>query len=724
MAFSHDNRVRFEDEDRSLSSEYGHGRKARPSLDRVLKNVKWGFEKGSEKIKTFKKPLSFRSHNKDPDHKILKETSGTTKKNIINPQDLFLQNWNKIFLFACVLALAIDPLFFYIPIVDGTRHCLTLDSELEIAASLLRSLIDAFYIIHIVFQFRTAYIAPSSRVFGRGELVDDAKAIALKYLSSYFIIDILSILPLPQIVVLAVIPNVNQPGSFLTKDYLKIVIIAQYVPRIIRMYPLYTEVTRTSGIVTETAWAGAAWNLSLYMLASHVFGALWYLISVEREDKCWQEACEKKDGCSLRVLYCDDKGNTRNDFLNGSCPFLDPDEITNSTFNFGIFIDALKSGVVESHDFWTKFFYCFWWGLRNLSALGQNLQTSKFVGEIIFAISICIFGLVLFALLIGNMQKYLESTTVREEEMRVRKRDAEQWMSHRMLPEHLRKRIRRYEQYRWQETRGVEEETLLRNLPKDLRRDIKRHLCLDLLKKVPLFGIMDEQLLDAVCDRLRPVLYTENSYVIREGDPVAEMLFVMRGRLISATTDGGRTGVFNAVYLKASEFCGEDLLPWALDPQSSSHFPISTRTVQALTEVEAFALRAEDLKSVASQFRRLHSKQLQHTLRFYSVQWRTWSVSFIQAAWRRYCRRKLAKSLCDEEERLRDALASQNRERNAATASSSLSLGAAIYASRFASNALHNLRHNISNLPPPYTLPLLPQKPTEPDFTANPTTDS
>uniref|UniRef100_A0A1J3JZY7 Putative cyclic nucleotide-gated ion channel 10 n=1 Tax=Noccaea caerulescens TaxID=107243 RepID=A0A1J3JZY7_NOCCA len=526
-----------------------------------------------------------------------------------------------------------------------------------------------------------------------------------------------------QIVVLAVIPNAGKPVSLLTKDYLKSVVITQYVFRILRMYPLYTEVTRTSGIVTETAWAGAAWNLSLYMLASHVFGALWYLISVEREDRCWQEACERNDDCKIKFLYCEDKHNVINDFLTDSCPFLDPGGINNSTvFNFGIFTDALKSGVVQSHDFWKKFFYCFWWGLRNLSALGQNLQTSKFVGEIIFAISICISGLVLFALLIGNMQKYLESTTVREEEMRVRKRDAEQWMSHRMLPEDLRKRIRRYEQYRWQETRGVEEETLLRNLPKDLRRDIKRHLCLELLKKVPMFEIMDEQLLDAVCDRLRPVLYTENSYVIREGDPVAEMLFVMRGKLISATTNGGRTGFFNAVYLKASDFCGDDLLTWALDPQSSSHFPISTRTVQALTEVEAFALAADDLKSVASQFRRLHSKQLQHTFKFYSVQWRTWGASFIQAAWRRHCRRKLAKSLRDEEDRLRDAIASQDRERerkrDAEAASSTLSLGATLYASRFASNALHNLRHNISNLPPRYTLPLLPQKPTEPDFTA------
>ena len=66
----------------------------------------------------------------------------------------------------------------------------------------------------------------------------------------------------------------------------------------------------------------------------------------------------------------------------------------------------------------------------------------------------------------------------------MKRQDAEQWMSHRMLPENLRERIRRYEQYKWQETRGVDEDNLLQNLPKDLRRDIKRHLCLALLMRV------------------------------------------------------------------------------------------------------------------------------------------------------------------------------------------------------------------------------------------------
>ena len=58
--------------------------------------------------------------------------------------------------------------------------------------------------------------------------------------------------------------------SLNTKKLLKFVVFFQYIPRVLRICPLYKEVTRTSGILTETAWAGAAFNLLLYMLASHV----------------------------------------------------------------------------------------------------------------------------------------------------------------------------------------------------------------------------------------------------------------------------------------------------------------------------------------------------------------------------------------------------------------------------------------------------------------------
>ncbi|KAL0753620.1 hypothetical protein Bca101_091288 [Brassica carinata] len=70
-----------------------------------------------------------------------------------------------------------------------------------------------------------------------------------------------------------------------------------------------------------------------------------------------------------------------------------------------------------------------------------------------------------------------------------------------------------------------------------------------------------------------------------------------------------------------------------LETQSRLKVTFSTRTVKALAEVEAFALEAEELKFVASQFRRLHSRQVEQTFRLYSQQWRTWASSFIEAAW-------------------------------------------------------------------------------------------
>ncbi|KAJ8541907.1 hypothetical protein K7X08_016773 [Anisodus acutangulus] len=714
MNLKQDKYVRFEDwksEQSSFSIQNSpdnrpfHVRK--PSFRSLMSSVRRTFERGYERISSWRKSKRVHPLTDKP----TKDQSISSKKKVLDPQGRFLQQWNKVFVLVCVIAVSLDPLFFYIPVIDNENKCLDLDKTLKITACVLRSITDLFYIFHIILQFRTGFIAPSSRVFGRGELIEDSSTIAKRYLLSYFIVDVVAVLPLPQIVILIITPNANGPIALATKEMLKIVIFVQYIPRIFRIYPLYKEVTRTAGLFTESAWGGAVFNLSLYMLASNVVGAFWYLISVERQDTCWRSACDKIASCSSDYLYCGGKMNGNAFLLNLSCPLLQQEDIKDpNDFDFGIFLDALHFRVVEKRKFWTKLLYCFWWGLRNLSSLGQNLKTSTFVGEILFAIFISIIGLILFSLLIGNMQKYLQSITVKVEEMRVRRRDAEQWMSHRMLPDNLRERIRRHEQYKWQETRGVEEDSLINNLPRDLRRDLKRHLCWSLLKRVPVFEKMDEQLLDALCDKLKPALFTEKSLIIREGDPVEEILFLMRGTLLTMTTNGGRTGFFNSAHLNAGDFCGDVLFTWALDPNPSSiTLPISTRTVQAVTDIEAFALTADDLKFVAVQFRRLHSKQLRHAFKFYSQQWKTWGAVYIQGAWRRHCRNKREKSLREEEDRLQAALAKES--------TNAPSLRATIYASRFAANALRALRRNHttgSKLSP--TLPLLLLKPAEPDF--------
>lgn len=73
---------------------------------------------------------------------------------------------------------------------------------------------------------------------------------------------------------------------------------------------------------------------------------------------------------------------------------------------------------------------------------------------------------------------------MKTEEWRVKRRDIEEWMRHRQLPQDLQERVRRFVQYKWIATRGVDEESILRDLPLDLRRQIQRHLCLALVRRV------------------------------------------------------------------------------------------------------------------------------------------------------------------------------------------------------------------------------------------------
>ncbi|KAF3569392.1 hypothetical protein DY000_02018979 [Brassica cretica] len=303
---------------------------------------------------------------------------------------------------------------------------------------------------------------------------------------------------LGHLVIWLVIPAATNGTANHANSTLALIVLVQYIPRSFIIFPLNQRIIKTTGFIAKTAWAGAAYNLLLYILASHVLGAMWYLSSIGRQFSCWSK---------------------------------------------------------------------------------------------------------------------------------------------------LQERVRRFVQYKWLATRGVDEESILQSLPTDLRREIQRHLCLALVRRVPFFSQMDDQLLDAICGCLVSSLSTAGTYIFREGDPVDEMLFVIRGQIESSTTNGGRSGFFNSTTLRPGDFCGEELLTWALMPNSTLNFPSSTRSVRALSEVEAFALSAEDLKFVAHQFKRLQSKKLQHAFRYYSHQWRAWGACFVQSAWRRYKRRKLAKEL-------------------------------------------------------------------------------
>ncbi|GLT45919.1 hypothetical protein SLA2020_197140 [Shorea laevis] len=509
-------------------------------------------------------------------------------KSILNPLGSYCEQWNRIFLLSTVIALSLDPVFFYIIVVNEDNKCLFLDTKLGITAIVLRSVIDCFYIICIACRLQTDLFAPLLHI--RDNTGRNCWKIVRRYLLSWFFpIDILAVLPLPQVVILLIIPTMKRLRFLDAMDVLKFVVIFQYVPRVLRIYPLFKRDKRTSGILAEAAWANAAFNLFLYMLAGHVLGAVWYFLAIEREATCWRKACGNQTGCANESFYCDFSLGNHTLFLNHVCPISSPSPNT-EPFDFGIYLYALQSGIVKVTNFWQKFFHCFRWGIQNLSSFGQNLQTSAYVWQNCFAVFIIIFGLVLFLFPIGNVQIYLQSKTMKLEEMRLATREINQWKPFKKLSPKLKEEVHEYQRYVWQHTRGVNVEKLLQNLPKELKKNIKGELCLDLLSKVELFRSKGRKLLNAVCFCVKPVLFIERNHLVEEGDTVNEMLFIVEGELQVYSSSSNEIAC-----LQGGDFCGTELVEWVQDP-NPRHLPVSSRSIQALTKVEAFALQARDMK--------------------------------------------------------------------------------------------------------------------------------
>lgn len=135
--------------------------------------------------------ISDEDYDHDRDHVV--------KGMILDPTLPILNKWNRVFLVASLVSLFVDPLFFFLPVVNAEDGCIQMSTELGVALTVVRSMADVFYIAHILIRFRTAYVAPSSRIFGRGDLVIHPSKIAANYLGFEFWLHFAAALPLPQV---------------------------------------------------------------------------------------------------------------------------------------------------------------------------------------------------------------------------------------------------------------------------------------------------------------------------------------------------------------------------------------------------------------------------------------------------------------------------------------------------------------------------------------------
>ncbi|KAJ4893864.1 hypothetical protein Rs2_20658 [Raphanus sativus] len=567
---------------------------------------------------------------------------------IMNPHSKFVQSWTKFFALSCLLAIFIDPLFFFLILVKQKDKCIVIDWPMATAFVAVRSVTDVLFSVNILLQFRLAYVAPESTVVGAGQLVDHPRKIARHYFRGKFLLDLFIVMPIPQILILWIIPaHLGISGANYAKNLLRAAVLFQYIPKLYRLLPLLAGQTPT-GFIFESAWANFVINLLTFMLAGHVVGSCWYLFGLQRVNQCLRDACGNSDHECRALIDCR-PGNSGGSLAAWRSNASAVACFQEDGFPYGIYLKAVN--LTGHSSLFTRYSYSLFWGFQQISTLAGNQVPSYFLGEVFFTMGIIGLGLLLFALLIGNMQNFLQSLGRRNLEMTLRRRDVEQWMSHRRLPEDIRKRVREAERFNWAATRGVNEELLFKNMPDDLQRDIRRHLFI-FLKKVRIFSLMDKAVLDAIRERLKQRTYIRSSMVLHRGGLVEKMVFIVRGEMESIGEDG------SVLPLSEGDVCGEELLTWCLERSSVNPDGtrikmltkgcVSYRNVRCVTNAEAFSLSVADLEDVTSLFSRvLRSNRVQGAIRYESPYWRLRAARQIQVAWR-YRRRRLQRLYTDQ----------------------------------------------------------------------------
>ncbi|KAI9087393.1 hypothetical protein K1719_030713 [Acacia pycnantha] len=578
---------------------------------------------------------------------------------VMNPHTKIVQHWSKFFAISCIVAIFVDPLFFFLLGVKQEKRCIFIDWKLAWALVCVRSINDFVCFLNMLLQFRLAYVAPDSRAVGASDLVDHPKKIALHYLKSYFLVDLFAVFPLPQIMILFALPyHLSSSGANYAKNLLCLALLVQYIPRLCRFLPVIIDQS-SSGLKFESSWPSFFINLLTFVLCGHVVGCCWYLFGLQRVNQCLRNAChsENIDHCmelidcghgrseTFRSFLLPNETNQLNEIWLNSTVAGNCFNVSDEGFDYGIYQKAVD--IVAEPSLITRYVYSLFWGFQQISTLAGNLTPSSLVWEVLFTISIIGMGLLLFPLLLGNILNSVQAPGRRRLEMSLRLRDVKQWMSRGRLPYNLRRRVIEAERHNWAATKGVNIEMLLESLPDDLQRDIRRHLFI-FLKKVRIFALMDEPILDVICERLRQKTYIKGSNILYHGGLVDKMVFVVRGRLESVGDDGIR------VPLVEGDVFGEELLTWCLEYSSVSRdgkkvrLPerrlLSNRTVCCLTNVEAFALRYADLEEVTSLFTRfLRNARVQGAIRYESPYWRSLAATRIQVAWR-YRKKRLGRA--------------------------------------------------------------------------------
>jgi hyperpolarization activated cyclic nucleotide-gated potassium channel 1 len=370
--------------------------------------------------------------------------------------------------------------------------------EVNRSMTLVNFLFDCVFMVDVLKNFNVGYTTDD------GVLVFDRHMIASNYRRGWFLVDVISSVPIDQLLALLLGNSGGGGDVYQAKKAFKVLRLVR-MTKLLKLLPATPLVQRLRAKwidvldyykVQFSDSAVRMLNLFIFLfILAHWMGCILYMLtrlwSYPKESWVVAAGLMRKDGKPLmsvsnRYMWCLHKAFV---LLAGEA--------------YGY---PLTSMTCES--------------LRSFCRI-----------ESWFTILCLYIGTLFYAGLVSNMSAIIVNANLSRRSYQDQLNATNEYMRSKRLPPVLRDRVRGYFQLRFSEGRMFNEKNILNNLNPELRKEISTHNTRGLLEKVPLLSNSPPRFFHSVALALEPHLFFTGDTVFHEGEQGAEVYFVDSGIL-------------------------------------------------------------------------------------------------------------------------------------------------------------------------------------------------
>jgi hypothetical protein len=185
-----------------------------------------------------------------------------------------------------------------------------------------------------------------------------------------------------------------------------------------------------------------------------------------------------------------------------------------------------------------------------MTGFGGTQPTTDY--EVYMNMLTTVIGMAYYALAISIAGDLISNRDPNETSFNERFDEIKDFMTMRRIPLDLSSRVINYYEYLWRSRRGLDENSVLEDLPDFLRGEVAMYLNREIIAKVPIFKDSSKNFLTEVVMHLIPRIALPDSHIIRIGELGQEMFFISSGTVAIKTAEG-----LTVATLRDGNFFGE-----------------------------------------------------------------------------------------------------------------------------------------------------------------------